>query len=294
MSLSYKKGILETRHNKVSIKIFNNYFSINNNKKAGLDLLEEILSCFSQFPYENLSKIIKHSQSNKGIEKIRLPEELMKDHKMYHFGGTCFSLTYFLQIILTHFHFSCYPVMASMRWGQNVHCAMVVMLDNIKYLVDPGYLLNRPIQMKTNNIQGMRIFNSDVTGVQLVYDQENIKFNLFTFDSKQIKWRYSFIDRPVSGEDFLDYWLSSFNWNSMHGLCLTKIEKGRMVYIHKTFMRETRFGEKKNVNIKKNYHSVIQNIFGIHSVRVEEALAALELNMSRERESGLWVPKNER
>jgi len=91
----------------------------------------------------------------------------------------------------------------------------------------------------------------------------------------------------------LSHWLSSFAWNSMHGLCLTKVEKGRMVYVHKTFMRETCFDEKKNYNIKKDYHVTIHRVFGIEPKLVEQALAAVEENMKREQELGLWVPKKE-
>jgi hypothetical protein len=98
----------------------------------------------------------------------------------------------------------------------------------------------------------------------------------------------------VSADTFLDHWLSSFHWNSMHGLCLTKLEKDRMVYIHKTFMRETTFERKVNTNIKNRVHESIHGIFGIDPDLVEQALEALKINMEREREMGLWVPKSNR
>ena len=64
-----------------------------------------------------------------------------------------------------------------------------------------------------------------------------------------------------------------------------------MVYVHKTFMRETSFDKKTNYNIKKDDHHRIHEVFGITPERVEEALAALESNLQRERESGIWIPK---
>ena len=63
-----------------------------------------------------------------------------------------------------------------------------------------------------------------------------------------------------------------------------------MIYIHKTFMRETTFEGKRNFNLKKNYHTSIHRIFGIDPLFVEEALAAVKSNMTRERELGLWIP----
>ena len=129
------------------------------------------------------------------------------------------------------------------------------------------------------------------SGVDLDFQKESETYELYTFNQTERKWRYRFQDQPVSDEDFLKHWLKSFAWNSMHGLCLTKVEKDRMIYIHKTFMRETAFEEKKNMNIKNNYHATISQIFGIDSQLVEEALSAIKYNMEREREMGIWIPK---
>jgi arylamine N-acetyltransferase len=265
---------------------FDKHFSVSHSS-TGLGLMEEILFYFSRLPYENISKIIKYHSHFDGEEKIRLPREIMDDHVRHRLGGTCFSLTFFLQTLLHSHGFSCYPVMADMRWGKNVHCAVIVDFESKKYLLDPGYLLNHPMEISLNK---PRYYKTEFSGIELLFHPESGRMDLYTFDRHQKKWRYRFWDRPVSPEEFLDHWLSSFRWNSMHGLCLTKVEKDRMIYIHKTFMRETKFDEKRNFNIKKNYHASIRRIFGIAPLLVEEALAAVESNMTRERELGLWVP----
>jgi arylamine N-acetyltransferase len=255
-----------------------------------MDALREILNVFSRFPYENLSKIIKYRHHFNESERIRLPVEVIEDHVSYGLGGTCFSLTFFLQTVLTLRGYRCYPVMADMRWGRNVHCAVVVVLDGIKYLVDPGYLLNQPMAFGNG---GGRVYRGAFAGVEVVPRPGTGTYDLYTFDRMQKKWRYRFYDHGVSPETFLDHWHASFTWNSMHGLCLTKVEKGRMVYVHKTFMRETTFDKKKNIQIKDNYHGTIHRLFAIAPEVVEEALVAVEVNMTRERELGLWVPKKE-
>jgi arylamine N-acetyltransferase len=255
-----------------------------------MDLLIEILSHFSHLPYENISKIIKYRNHFDETTKIRLPYEVMDNHAEHHLGGTCFSLTFLLQMILTHFGYASYPVSADMRWGKHVHCALLVTINRIKYLVDPGYLLNQPMEINKDH---NRLYKTPFSGVELNFRKESETYELYTFDRKQRKWRYRFQDRPVSNEDFLKIWLDSFAWNSMHGLCLTKVQKDRMVYIHKTFMRETDFESKRNVNIKNNYHETIFQIFGIGQSLVEQALAAIEFNMTREIEMGIWTPKKE-
>ncbi len=282
--------LLDISTQKKAVERFNSVFSVHE-RPTGLDLLSVILTHFSNFPYENISKIIKYHHHFEGVQKIRLPREIMEDHVQYHLGGTCFSLTYFLEAILTHHGYLCYPAMADMRWGKNVHCVLVVELDKRKYLVDPGYLLNQPMELSADK---PRLFKTEFTGVELNFHDGGAVIDVYTFDKTGKRWRYRFVDRPVSIETFLMHWLASFQWNSMHGLCLTRVEKDRLIYIHKTFMRETTFGQKKNYNIKNTLHASIQGIFGIDSKLVEEALTAIESNMARERELGLWKPKDKR
>jgi len=125
---------------------FQKYFSLNP-KKPSLPFLKEILFHFLKLPYENISKIIKSENCRQLEEKIRLPEEIISAHIENHLGGTCYSLTFFLNTILTANGFVCYPITAHMKNRKNVHTALVVLLDKKKFLVDPGYLFNEPIPL---------------------------------------------------------------------------------------------------------------------------------------------------
>ncbi|HDQ46245.1 MAG TPA: hypothetical protein ENN17_12245 [bacterium] len=268
------------------VEAFRDFFRIAS-RSRGKELLQEILRHYAGFPYENLSKIIKHSQNADPGLKMRLPEEVMEDHARYRLGGTCFALTFFLHTLLIHHGFDNYPVMADMRYGPNTHSALIVRLDGIPYLVDPGYLLNRPLEL----VRGKpRFYDAGFSGVELRYDPVNDVYELYTFQKTEFKWRYRFRDQAVPLDEFAALWRASFSWNGMHGLVLSRTERGRLVYVHKTFMRETTFDGKKNMHIRQDYHRRIHEVFGIHPERVEQALASLALNMTREREQGLWVP----
>jgi len=272
-----------------SVEEFCDYFHLPS-KKAKLDHLQEILQYFAKIPYENISKIIKLNQNwESGLSKIWLPEVVIEDHISSKLGGTCFSLTFFLQSILAQNGFTCYPVMADMNAAKNIHCCLIVILDSIKYLLDPGYLLTQPMEI---NPQKPKLFHNEFSGVELRYDHSSAKYNLYTFNKNQNKWRYRFRDRIVPPEKFLQHWLASFGWNSMHGICLTKVMKDGMIYIHKNFMRETTFSDKRNFNIKRNYHAAIHENFGIDKQIIEQAQAALYDNLERKKELGLWVPKS--
>lgn len=271
------------------VRGFMDYFELRP-KNPILSFLHEILEHFPKLPYENISKIIKLSQHwDAQSNKIRLPEEIIEDHITHKLGGTCFSLTFYLQAILTQHGFACYPVMADMRAGRNIHCCLVVILDSIKYLVDPGYLLTQPMELDPAK---PRLFRSEFAGVELRYDSRNQSYELFTFNKNEVKWRYRFQDRPVPPDEFLQHWQASFGWNSMHGICLTKVMHGGLIFVHKNFMRETTFAGKRNFNIRKDYHARIREIFGIDEQIIEQARAALKANLQQERELGLWAPKN--
>ncbi len=272
-----------------SVRAFHDYFKLKNGSPDPL-FLQRILGAFARLPYENVSKIIKLNQHfDQADRRIRLPEEVMEDHVDWHLGGTCFALTYFLQAVLVQNGFMSYPVMAHMRAGENIHTANIVVFGGKKYLVDPGYLLNHPMELSTAR---PRFYKTPSTGVELQFDAVSGFYNVFTFDHAALKWRYRFRDEPVPWRDFLSHWQASFFRPSMHGISLTRATPEGLIFVHKNFMREVRLGEKRNVKIKENYPGVIARVFGISPELVEQAQVALDENLRLEREWGLFKPKD--
>ncbi|MDZ7330543.1 MAG: arylamine N-acetyltransferase [candidate division KSB1 bacterium] len=273
-----------------SVRYFREFFQLKLDR-PDLRTLQKILEKFATIPYENISKIIKLSRSWDNDQRLRLPEEVMDDHAKFHLGGTCFSLTFFLETILLHQGYQCYPVMADMKAGRNIHCAIIVLFNQQKFLVDPGYLLHTPLEI---NPQKPRIYRTPTTGIELQFNLELGCYQLFTFNKEKMTWRYNFVDRPCPPEEFLAHWQASFTKPSMHGICLTKIQNDGYIFIHKDFMRETTFTSKRNYNIKQNYHQIIHEIFGIDKQWIEQAQAALEFNLAKERQLGIFKADSEK
>ncbi len=261
-----------------AIKRFLHYYEVAA-KSAGLALLREIIAHYANLPYENLSKIIKLNQCPQTPDKIRLPDEVMEDHLAKGLGGTCFALTFFLEHIVRYSGFRCYKIMADMHAGDNIHCALIVWVDQMKYLVDPGYLLTEPMPLSSEK-PVMQV--TETTGVELRYDPAGRVYHLYTFNQADKKWRYRFLDRDVSNDNFFQYWHDSFYKTAMNALQLTRIYKHGYIYVRNYFMRETTLIGKKNYNLKKNYHEKLHNIFGIHPTFVEEAKSALQENLTRQ------------
>lgn len=111
-----------------------------------IDMLSRIVECYSNLPYENLTKIIKKFTAPSPDERLRGPVEVMTGYVNDRTGGTCFSLTYCLGSMLASAGYRSYPVMADMK-RPNIHCALVVELGGRRLLVDPGYLLGEPVEL---------------------------------------------------------------------------------------------------------------------------------------------------
>jgi arylamine N-acetyltransferase len=280
--------ILDPGSHGESVQGFLRFFDLPD-KDPSTAYLEQILTFYARLPYENISKIIKLRKDFTSPERLRLPEEVMDDHARFHLGGTCFSLTFFLQSILTLQGFSCYPVMADMRNRPNVHCALIVLLNGARYLVDPGYLLTRPMEIHPDK---PRLYRTEHTGVELMFNVQKQKYHLLTFDRQQSKWRYCFVDRPTPADEFLRHWQASFVQGTMHGICLTRVSDQGIIYLHKDYLQVSNNEGREKRKIKQNYHVVISDLFSIAPEWVEQALAAIPENMALERQFGLGQCKH--
>ncbi len=282
--------ILDPKKNRDGVQMFREYFHLSRPETTPV-FLEEILRAFSVLPYENISKIIKLNRHFSEEERrIRLPEEVISDHMSKQLGGTCFALTYFLQSILVQTGFETYPVMADMRAGENIHTATIVLWKGRSYLIDPGYLLNHPMEILPDR---PRLYKTEFTGVELRFDPVTAYYHLYTFDREDLRWRYRFKNQPVAWRDFFHHWQQSFFKPGMHGISLTRLTPDGLIFVHKDFMRETSFSGKRNIKIKKNYHEAISRVFGIDKLIIEQAQAALRENLRLEREFGIFKPKKE-
>ena len=279
-----EKIILDPYKHKEAARRFLDFYHLKAGS-PGLIYLQEILESYTYLPYENISKIIKLNRHFSGPDRIRLPDEVMEEHAEFRLGGTCFSLTFFLQTILSNQGFRCYPVLASMRNRPNTHCALVVLLDRRKYLVDPGYLLTQPMEIHPDK---PRLYRTPHTGVELRFSAEDEHYHLYTFDRDQVKWRYKFLDRPTPPDEFLRSWQASFYQPTMHGILLTRVKEDRLIYLHNDYLQITTIQGKQKRKLRENYFSTVRDVFGISAELVERAQEAMQRNLQMERELGIF------
>jgi arylamine N-acetyltransferase len=237
---------------------------------ADLDLLRAVIRSYSEIPYENLTKIIKKFTEPVTARRLRGPEEVVGGFIERCTGGTCFSLTYCLGAILTRAGYECHPAMADMK-RPNIHCALVVRLNDSRYLIDPGYLLGEPVELTDSPAA----VNTSFGRVEL-RPRTGERYDLFTVTGGEIKWRYRVKTVPVPRSLFLKYWQESFSLPMMNSIQLTKLTDRGHLYIRNHHLRLRRGGDKLNENIRSELELRIEREFGIPAGITAEVREHLE------------------
>jgi arylamine N-acetyltransferase len=160
--------------------------------------------------------------------------------------------------------------MADMKRA-NIHCALVVHVDNKRFIVDPGYLLGEPVELTNIPISVMTTF-----GKVELRPRDGSGYDLFTITGDERKWRYRVRTSPVPPALFIKYWKDSFSLPMMNSMQLTKLTDDGHLYIKNHHLRLSRAGGKLNENIRQDLESRIEREFGIPSSIVAEARDHIE------------------
>ncbi len=205
------------------IEIFLEKFKIER-KENNLNFIKEILSKFKNLPYENMTKIT-YSEEKDINKKLRTPFYIVKDFFEEGAGGTCFSLVYFLKSIFDYLNFDSRFVLADRIYGENTHCALILNLENKEYLVDIGYSIYEPIEIKNKK-------NFKNVAYEFLMEENEKFINVYTITkNKNLKFRYRIKKENVSFEEFLDAWEKSFYFEMMNYIVVTKTKEDSLIYL---------------------------------------------------------------
>ena len=201
-------------------KIFKDKLILNSDK---LQFISSVMSCFRDIPYENISKI------NLLKPTLRTPDIVMHDFEKFGLGGTCFSLTWLLKIVLNYFgeEFAVYS--ADRTYGENTHCAGVWTDSNgDKYLLDVGYLIFTPVLIPQNEKESEFSFGS--FDFKIVNSNSRLQVYSKTKNA-DYKFRYLIKMDKISDSEFMDIWIKSFEFAMMNNIIVNKYLGSDLVYI---------------------------------------------------------------
>lgn len=241
-------------------------------KEPDYSLLQSISRSFSYLPYENVTKILKDARSLNTEMKLRSAEEVLEDHLRWGTGGTCFSLCNALKTILKDSGFDAQILMGDMHYGANIHCAVRVSLDSRSFLLDPGYLLHDPIPFPE---AGLEVVQLTAMNKVLLVSEPSSSFSLYTEENGQKKWRYRLHGVPVSHEEFVAHWISSFSLNTMENIMLSRINSTGRLYFRKDRLETVNPSSRLKEIVGPDEVPELSRMFGVPANLIKDAQRAL-------------------
>ena len=191
--------------------------------------LGSVVTAFSGLPYENITKIIKRAEAGSAEKARRYPAEVILDHIEWGSGGTCFSLTSALAHLIRGLGWRAEYILADRRYGQNTHCALLVWIDDVPNILDPGFLIINPVPVFDNGEQEVTTaFNSLI----LVPEENQGRIALSTVRKGAKTYRLTYKTSPVDEREFLKAWDESFSWEMMRYPLLTRTTATRQLYLN--------------------------------------------------------------
>jgi arylamine N-acetyltransferase len=193
-------------------------------------LLTAAASAFARLPFENLTKIIRDAEAGRVEDARRTPMEVLADHWSLGAGGTCFALTSAMLHLVRGLGFEAQPILADRRYGADTHSAFLVWLDGKPHLLDPGYLIVKPLTLPTD---GEIRIGTPFNELILVAKDGGAKVELFTRQDQQTTYRLTFKTAPVDAGEFLRAWDVSFDADMMRYPVLSRVVGSQQLYFQK-------------------------------------------------------------
>lgn len=228
--------------------------------RPGATPLGRLAHSFGRLPYENLTKILRAAEYPDTNSRLRMPDIILSDHLDFGAGGTCFSLTNFFEHILKFSGYETSTVLCDRSYGPATHCALIVKINNQRFLVDPGYLMSDPILIPQ---RGESIQRQGTGIVRLVRLGESSQIILATECNGKKKIRYRFRDISVSRDQFRARWIDSFDWAMMRHMCVSKNINDGQLYMRDGLMRAIKSDHNAQERIKNRFADEIEKVFGI-------------------------------
>jgi arylamine N-acetyltransferase len=264
--------------------------------RPDLRTLGDVAGRFAELPWENLTKYLKKHAPGRpsggrapldpdrlGDGLLRRSAEVLRDHARLGAGGTCFSLTNALRRIVTDLGFEARPVMADMRHGANLHCALLVAVEGRRYLLDPGYLVAEPVPLDELRPVRLRQAGSELEYRPLGADADG-QFELRSRNARgEERLCYRLRSAPVPEAEFVRHWIASFDSTGMRGLHLNRIGTAGRLSAHDLNLRIDAGRAKRNLKLRDGYAEKVAEHFRIDRELARKAFACWERRRCPER-----------
>jgi arylamine N-acetyltransferase len=236
--------------------------------------LGRVAAAFALLPYENITKIIKREESGGCEQARRYPEEVIGDHIRWGAGGTCFSLASALLHLVRGLGWKAEYILADRRYGQNTHCALIVWIDDLPHLLDPGFLMVRPVPLPADS---EREIETGFSRLILAPEKDTGRISLHTVRQNKKVYRLTYAASPVDSGEFGKAWDASFHWDMMKYPLLTRAAQSRQIYLKGTRIQVSGAGTVEKRQIRPDeLTDKISSTFCIHPDLIARAISILK------------------
>ena len=182
-------------------------------------------------PFENLTKILKVTDGGeKGARPIRLPDEVLRDHRQYGTGATCFALVFLLRHLARQAGIELTLHTCDRRHGDDTHAAAAWSGGGRRWIFDPGYHIVQPLPGEGEE----RFYHRANPNATRIRRRGEDRYECYTGHAGNWRLRFVFKDRALSDSAFRRTWVASFSAEMMAYPVLTRFRDGRMIYLQKS------------------------------------------------------------
>ena len=168
-------------------------------KDPTLRYLNQLIHTYiRRVPWESVSRIIKRHATPETKDCPRLPEEFWNDAIQHGFGGTCFESSLAFYSLLMELGYEGYLTVNNMGESRGCHAAIVIFINEQKYLVDNTIPVHAAIRLDPHKTIKRRTTLFD-------YILRPVSENTYEVERshRPSKNLFTLIDVPVSLPDFL-------------------------------------------------------------------------------------------
>lgn len=171
-----------------------------------LEYLQELITAYcTMVPWESVSKIVKRSICNNPGDCVRSEDEFWTQSFKYGTGGTCYESNLAFYNLLISLGFDGYLTINKIADKSSVHSAIVVTINQSKYIADIGYPLYAPIPLVEKG-------TSYSTYQAITYRSSCIAENEYLIENfpHPAPYLYHLSDVPVSEMDYLNLCITDY------------------------------------------------------------------------------------
>ncbi len=226
-------------------------------KREGPSLayLEKIVTeQLARIPFENVSKLWYNK--TKGQKYIPMPEQYMEGLFEYGFGGTCYTVNYYLYHLLCHLGFDT-KIFGGKMSEPDAHMVIIVNLKGIDYLIDSGYAAPFTRPMRISNGEEI-FFRTPANEYKFLPANGNGNPEIIMYRGGKRSHGYEVLPGERELPDFDEQIIGSFREDAvfMNNLLYTRYGKERRVRIS-----NLNFWELKNGALAKNCLADNEEVF---------------------------------